>query len=183
MKRITFMLTAFILTLPRCFSPFTAFADSVRHGERDAEPIPKVILDTDIAYLNDDAIAMFMLAQADKAGMLEFLGVTTAGGNVFVPEATTAALRQLELIGREDIPVYQGTDEPLDGFRGMREESRLYGIPYYSGAYWDFESNDFYGLVPALQRLPSSAKRTASRVRRNAGPGRNSLGFHPAAGA
>ena len=109
--------------------------------------VPKVILDTDMAYLNDDAIAMFMLAQADKAGLLEFLGVTTVGGNVFVPEATTAALRQLELIGREDIPVYQGTDEPLDGFRDMRVEGRLYGIPYYCGAYWDFGKNDFTDLT------------------------------------
>ena len=75
--------------------------------------VPKVILDTDMAYLNDDALAMFVLTQADNAGMLDLLGVTTVGGNVFVPEATTATLRQLELIGRHDIPVYQGTDEPL----------------------------------------------------------------------
>ena len=108
--------------------------------------VPKVIFDTDIAYLNDDAIAMFMLAQADSAGDLEFLGVCTVGGNVFVPEATTAALRQLEWIGREDIPVYQGTDEPLGGFRDMKEESRLYGIPYYCGAYWDYAADDFANL-------------------------------------
>ena len=66
--------------------------------------------------------------------------------SLFVPEATTAALRQLELIGRADIPVYQGTDEPLQGYRDMKEESRLYGIPYYCGAYWDFGTNDFRDL-------------------------------------
>ena len=60
-----------------------------------AQSAGKVILDTDMAYLNDDAIALFMLAKADKTGSLQLLGVTTAGGNVFVPEATTAALRQL----------------------------------------------------------------------------------------
>ena len=109
--------------------------------------VPKVIFDTDMAYVNDDAIAMFMLAQADQAGMLELLGVTTAGGNVFVPEATTAALRQLELIDRTDIPVYQGTDEPLQGYRDMKEESRLYGVPSYCGAYWDFGTNDFRDLT------------------------------------
>lgn len=108
-----------------------------------AQSAGKVILDTDMAYLNDDAIALFMLAKADKTGSLQLLGVTTAGGNVFVPEATTAALRQLELIGRTDIKVYQGIDVPLAGFRNMKEEARLYGVPYFCGAYWDFETNTF----------------------------------------
>lgn len=115
-------------------------------AEMQKGTIPKVIFDTDMAYLNDDAIAMFLLTQTDGAGLLELLGVTTVGGNVFVPEATTAALRQLELIGREDIPVCQGTDEPLDGFRDIREESRLYGVPPYCGAYWDFGTDDFADL-------------------------------------
>ena len=147
MKKLFSLTLALMLTLALCLNPFTALASSAQIGGGHRASILKVILDTDIAYLNDDAIAMFMLAQADKAGMLEFLGVTTAGGNVFVPEATTAALRQLELIGREDIPVYQGTDVPLDGFRDMQEESRLYGIPYYCGAYWDFGKNDFTDLT------------------------------------
>ena len=110
------------------------------------EAARKVILDTDTAYLNDDAFAIFVLTQADKSGMLDFIGITTTGGNVFVPEATTAALRQLELIGRPDIPVYQGTDEPLAGFRNMIEEARLYGMPNFCGAYWDFSNNDFADL-------------------------------------
>lgn len=110
------------------------------------EAARKIIFDTDMAYINDDALAMFVLAQADKAGMLEFLGVTITGGNVFVPEATTSALRQLEIIGRPDIPVYLGTDEPLAGFRDMRKEARLYGMPNFCGAYWDFSQNDFTDL-------------------------------------
>ena len=115
-------------------------------SDTEDKKVRKVIFDTDMAFLNDDAIAMFMLAQADRAGMLKLLGVTTVAGNVFVPEATTAALRQLELIGREDIPVYQGADEPLQGFRDMEEECRLYGMPYFCGAYWDFEKKGFTDL-------------------------------------
>lgn len=126
--------------------PVSAAEPEADTANNQENAVPKVIFDTDIAYLNDDAIAMFMLTQADGAGLLELLGVTTVGGNVFVPEATTAALRQLELIGREDIPVFQGTDEPLDGFRDMREESRLYGVPSYCGAYWDFGTDDFADL-------------------------------------
>lgn len=103
----------------------------------------KVIFDTDISYLNDDAIAMFMLSQADKRGDLELLGVTTVGGNVYAAEATVSALRQLEMIGREDIPVYEGTDVPLAGFRDMETEARLCGKPAWCGAYWDFRLDGY----------------------------------------
>lgn len=52
-------------------------------------------------------------------------------------------MRQLELIGREDIPVYIGCDVPLMGFRNMEAESQLWGMPEYSGAYWDFSTGTF----------------------------------------
>lgn len=103
----------------------------------------KVIFDTDMLYLSDDAIAMFMLAVADQRGELELLGVTTVGANCFVASGDCAVLRQLELIGRPDIPVYQETDVPLGGFRDMEEEARLYGVPAYCGAYWDFSTGWF----------------------------------------
>ena len=106
-------------------------------------PVKRAILDTDMGYLNDDAIVMFMLSQADSLGMCDFLGVTTVGGNSWVASGTTAALRQLELIGREDIPVYMGCDIPLMGFRNMEAESQIWGMPEYSGAYWDFSTGDF----------------------------------------
>ena len=113
MKKIMLQLTAFMLLAVLFIGAFASAEGTDQAAVMDGDAVPKVIFDTDIAYVNDDAIALFMLAQADQAGMLKLLGVTTAGGNVFVPEATTAALRQLELIGRADIPVYQGTDEPL----------------------------------------------------------------------
>ena len=151
MKKIMVHFIAFMLSAVLCLGSFAYAEGNEQASVLNGNAVPKVIFDTDIAYVNDDAIALFMLAQADQAGMLKLLGVTTAGGNVLVPEATTAALRQLELIGRADIPVYQGTDEPLQGYRDMREESRLYGMPYYCGAYWDFSVNDFRDLS---QRSP-----------------------------
>ncbi len=105
--------------------------------------IKRAILDTDMGYLNDDAIVLFMLAQGDSLGMCDFLGVTTVGGNTFAAPGATAALRQLELIGRSDIPVYQGTDVPLMGFRNLEAESALWGMPEYSGAYWDWATSSF----------------------------------------
>ena len=109
----------------------------------EEEPLRKVIFDTDMLYLSDDAVAMFMLAAADSRKELELLGVTTVGANCYTAQASCAALRQLELIGRSDIPVYQGTDVPLGGFRDMETEARLYGVPSYCGAYWSFETNWF----------------------------------------
>ena len=112
-------------------------------GAMDLAPGGKVIFDTDMLYLSDDAIAMFILSAADQRGDLELLGVTTVGANCFVAEGQCAALRQLELIGREDIPVYPGTDVPLGGFLDMEEEAKLYGVPAYCGAYWDFSTGWF----------------------------------------
>lgn len=105
------------------------------HAEDAAPAVKRAILDTDMGYLNDDAIVLFMLAQADGMGLCDFLGVTTVGGNSFVASGTTAALRQLELIGRSDIPVYRGTDVPIMGFRNIKAEAELWGMPEYSGAY------------------------------------------------
>lgn len=51
----------------------------------DTGSVKRAILDTDMGYLNDDAIVMFMLAQADSLGMCDFLGVTTVGGNSGLP--------------------------------------------------------------------------------------------------
>lgn len=105
--------------------------------------VKRAILDTDMGYLNDDAIVLFMLAQADSMGDCDFLGVTTVGGNTWSAYGATAALRQLELIGRSDIPVYQGCDVPLMGFRDMEAESQIWGMPEYCGAYWDWGTSDF----------------------------------------
>lgn len=55
--------------------------------------------------------------QADAAGYIDLLGVTSAAANVTVAEATTANLNMLERAGRGDIPVAIGTDIPLAGLK------------------------------------------------------------------
>ncbi|MEU8888083.1 nucleoside hydrolase [Streptomyces sp. NPDC048442] len=94
----------------------------------------KVILDADMGELNDDAVTMFMLA---KAKNVDFLGVTVVSGNTWVEEGTAYSLRQLELIGRSDIPVVAGAGEPLMPGRQERlsAESTLYGKPSWAGAF------------------------------------------------
>lgn len=77
---------------------------------------PKVILDCDMAYFSDDAMALSLLLQAEKQGLVNLMGITIVGGNTFVAEGTNTTLRQLELFERTDVPVYQGEDIPIEGF-------------------------------------------------------------------
>lgn len=94
----------------------------------------KVILDVDMGELNDDAVAMFMLLQS---GEVDLLGVTTVAGNTWVEEGIAYSLRQLELVGHEDIPVYPGASAPLMGSRQalLEAEQTLWGNIEYMGAY------------------------------------------------
>ncbi|MFB9206573.1 nucleoside hydrolase [Nonomuraea spiralis] len=91
----------------------------------DAPPgTGKVIVDADMGELNDDAQALFLLAAAEQ---VDLLGVTTVGGNTWPEEGTAYALRQLELIGRADVPVVTGeTNVPASraGYVGALERPR-----------------------------------------------------------
>lgn len=101
--------------------------------------VPKVILDTDMTYLGDDAMCMSILVQADELGLIDLLGVTITGGNSFVAAGTNSALTQLERIGREDIPVYMGTDEPINGFRDLQEQEKIVGSVDHWGAMYNLD--------------------------------------------
>jgi inosine-uridine nucleoside N-ribohydrolase len=93
-----------------------------------------VILDTDMGELNDDAYALFMLAQSDRT---ELLGVTVCQGNTWIEEGLAYALGHLERLGRPEVPVLRGAEEPLLGLRGDRldAEEKLFGKVVYQGAY------------------------------------------------
>ncbi|RDU37755.1 nucleoside hydrolase [Neobacillus piezotolerans] len=68
----------------------------------------KVILDVDTGI--DDALA---IAYAVKSKDIDLVGLTTSFGNTSLEEATRNTLQLLELMGREDIPVYPGAEKPL----------------------------------------------------------------------
>ncbi len=91
----------------------------------------KVILDTDMVMLFDDGVAMMMLANHPD---IELLGVTIIPGNTWVSEGTAYALRQLEALGRPDIPVAMGTRYPLRATRyeTIKIEREMFGFnsPY-----------------------------------------------------
>jgi inosine-uridine nucleoside N-ribohydrolase len=66
-----------------------------------------VILDCDPGH--DDAIALLLLLASPE---VDVLGVTTTYGNQTLEKTTTNALRVLELVGREDVPVAAGAERP-----------------------------------------------------------------------
>jgi inosine-uridine nucleoside N-ribohydrolase len=68
----------------------------------------KLILDCDTG--TDDAVAIMLAALHPD---LELLAVTTVNGNVEVARCTDNSLRTLDLIGRGDIPVYEGLARPI----------------------------------------------------------------------
>lgn len=69
-----------------------------------AAEIKKIIIDTDPGI--DDAIAIFVALQSPE---IEVIGLTTIFGNVHTTLATRNALHLLEIAGRTDIPVAEGS--------------------------------------------------------------------------
>jgi len=71
----------------------------------------KVIYDQDHrGPLSTDTVGTLLLLQADNVDML---GITTVAGDMWVKQETAYALRLLEIMGRTEIPVYQGAEVPL----------------------------------------------------------------------
>ncbi|WOL03483.1 hypothetical protein Cni_G12203 [Canna indica] len=70
----------------------------------------KVIIDTDPGI--DDSMTILMAFQKPE---LEILGLTTVFGNVRTVDATLNALLLCEIAGHPDVPVAEGSHEPLKG--------------------------------------------------------------------
>ncbi|KAJ4970514.1 hypothetical protein NE237_003613 [Protea cynaroides] len=79
------------------------------HDIADTKP-EKIIIDTDPGI--DDSIAILMAFQTPE---VEILGLTTIFGNVSTEGATRNALLLCDIAGRPDIPVAEGSSEPLKG--------------------------------------------------------------------
>ena len=85
-------------------------------------PNRKLIIDTDPGI--DDAMCIFMALRSMDSSFraahpeltpLEVMGLTTVFGNAAVSTSTANALRLLEVMGREDIPVAAGEPKPIEG--------------------------------------------------------------------
>ncbi|KAL4352963.1 hypothetical protein GQ457_06G009890 [Hibiscus cannabinus] len=89
----------------------------VTNGGSDGVFVPranrnKLIIDTDPGI--DDSIATLMAFQNPE---LEILGLTTVFGNLHTKDATRNALLLCEIAGSPDVPVAEGSSEPLKGGR------------------------------------------------------------------
>lgn len=105
----------------------------------------KVILDIDLMYVYDDVEALFAALQADKLGYIDLLGISAVCGNTFVAGSAYDTLAILEQVGRTDIPVFLGIDEPVSGFIDFEKYKASAGKMKFGGCYGlkDKYTNDY----------------------------------------
>jgi purine nucleosidase len=99
----------------------------------------KLIYDQDHrGPLSTDTVATLMLLQADN---IDLLGICTVSCDMWAKQETAYALRLLELMGRTEVPVFTGAQEPLLNTKAeaqMRYQmfgSRSLGNEGYLGAF------------------------------------------------
>jgi len=86
-----------------------------------------VLLDCDPGH--DDALAITLALARPE---LDVLGITTVGGNATLANTTRNALRVLALLGRPDVPVAPGADQPL--VRPLETAPQVHGLSGLDGA-------------------------------------------------
>lgn len=70
----------------------------------------KVIIDTDPG--TDDVLALMMALNSPD---LDVMGLTTVGGNATLAHTTRNALRLLDHLGVQGVPIYRGAARPMEG--------------------------------------------------------------------
>ena len=117
-----------------------------------------ILLDCDPGH--DDAIALLLALGSPE---LEIRGVTTVAGNQTLEKTTANAIRVLEHVGRDDVPVAAGADRPLvrDPFVAayVHGETGLDGpdLPPAQGAPVDQHAVDFLAerIEPGVVLVPT----------------------------
>jgi inosine-uridine nucleoside N-ribohydrolase len=96
----------------------------------------RAILDCDPGH--DDAVALLLACRH-----LDLVGVTTVGGNAGLAHTTRNALVVLDFIGRPDVPVHAGADQPL--LQPLETAAYIHGESGLAGA-----------VLPLPSRPPTS---------------------------
>lgn len=117
----------------------------------------KVILDTDVAWLNDDSIAMALCIGSKE---VELLGVTVAAGNYDQNQEVIEGLSMLERMGYENIPMWRGADRPLAHYRNRYEENSWGGYASFGPIKYPL------GREPKIKEAPGFAARAISDLAR-----------------
>lgn len=104
----------------------------------------------------DDAIALMLLcAHPSKA---QIAGITTVGGNVSIEKVTQNALDVCALVGRSDIPVFQGCAHPMilgshDDEEAIHGESGLGGVVLKASPVPKQIQHGVWALIEKLQSI------------------------------
>jgi inosine-uridine nucleoside N-ribohydrolase len=133
------LLSISILLAANCCAELDITGQPVHH---------RIILDTDFTVRPpaDDAMAFLLALQSPE---IEILGITTVAGNYSLEQSTADALRVLEVLGREDIPVYPGAKRPL----------------VHEASDWDRANyGEWYSDSPPLPPLGAFAKKPAEKL-------------------
>ena len=154
-KRTAALLAAAIMTLP-CVGcnqdtnapggPIKAEELTEKWGISRTADKNKVILDIDMMYVNDDAYAVLVAAQADALGYIDLLGITSTTGNAFASASLYDTLYLLGEIGRTDIPVFWGETAPRNGFADVEKIKKECGLSAWYGCYRSIDryTDDIY---------------------------------------
>src|SRR6202051_3998927 len=137
---------------------FTLLAHSSTYSPAPQPPSPssgkkKLIYDQDHrGPLSTDTVATLMLLQAEN---IDLLGICTVTCDMWAKQETAYALRLLEIMGRTEVPVFMGAQEPLLNTKAeaqMRYQmfgSRSLGNEGYLGAFAkDAEGRDEVTPLP-----------------------------------
>jgi inosine-uridine nucleoside N-ribohydrolase len=93
-----------------------------------------IIVDTDSGLFGDDGAAVVMLLRSPA--QVAVSGITIVPGNVWPGEGAADMLHILDLLGRPDVAVYRGAEEPLVHTAAMaREYERRWGPLEFTGAF------------------------------------------------
>lgn len=66
--------------------------------------IPPVLVDTDSGL--DDAVALFMVLEAHRRGLINVVAITTTHGNTSIKNVNKNVLRLLETVGMLDVSYF-----------------------------------------------------------------------------
>ena len=142
------------------WSAFSGFAALLAFGLPARAQEDLVIYDNDWnvpgSYIEQDALMPLLVS-----ARLKVIGITSVTGDCWRDEGTASVLRYLEVVGREDIPVYNGAVYPLVNRPDrMRQWEAAYGYIYWKGAWNDpakfpnSHPDEPYKIVPPRDRMP-----------------------------
>lgn len=109
----------------------------------------KVVIDCDPG--NDDAWAIISLLKCEKQMNVKVLAITVANGNTSVENGCRNALLVLKTLGRLDVPVYAGAENPILVKPGYK--ATFNGADGFSDVYPDKPSFDLVQKKHAVEGL------------------------------